>query len=40
MSDDDDNEMEEENWSNLEGEVISLTLEQNNYGLGISLAGS
>ena len=31
--------MEEENWGNLQGEVISLTLEQNNYGLGLSLAG-
>ena len=36
---DDENEMEEENWGNLQGEVISLTLEQNNYGLGLSLAG-
>lgn len=35
----DENEMEEENWENLQGEVISLTLEQNNYGLGLSLAG-
>ena len=31
--------MEEENWGNLQGEVISLTLEQNNYGLGLSVAG-
>ena len=31
--------MEEENWGNLQGEVISVTLEQNNYGLGLSLAG-
>ena len=31
--------MEEDNWGNLQGEIISVTLEQNNYGLGLSLAG-
>jgi len=36
---DEEDEMEEDNWGNLQGEIISVTLEQNNYGLGLSLAG-
>ena len=32
-------EDEGEEWRSLPGEVITVTLEQNNYGLGISLAG-
>ena len=32
-------EDEGEEWRSLQGEVITVTLEQNNYGLGISLAG-
>ena len=34
-----DVEDEAEEWRSLQGEVITVTLEQNNYGLGISLAG-
>ena len=30
---------EDEEWRSLQGDVITVTLEQNNYGLGISLAG-
>merc|ERR550519_1615094 len=33
-------DFEEENWSKLGGEVITVELEQNNYGLGLSLAGA
>ena len=36
----DDDDYEDENWGNLEGEVITVELEQNNYGLGLSLAGA
>ena len=36
----DDDDYEDENWGNLEGEVITVELEQNNYGLGLSHAGS
>ena len=36
--DDDDMDMEK-NWAKLDGEVIRLHVEQNEYGLGISLAG-
>ena len=35
----DDEGDEGEEWRSLQGEVITVTLEQNNYGLGISLAG-
>ena len=35
-----DEDYEDENWGNLEGEVITVELEQNNYGLGLSLAGA
>ena len=35
-----EDEDEAEEWRNLSGEVITVTLEQNNYGLGISLAGN
>ena len=34
-----DVEDDAEEWRSLQGEVITVTLEQNNYGLGISLAG-
>ena len=32
-------EEDEEEYKKLDGELINVTLEQNNYGLGISLAG-
>lgn len=35
-----DEDFEEENWAKLDGEVITVELEQNNYGLGLSLAGA
>ena len=36
---DDEDMTEEKNWEKLDGEVIKLTIEQNEYGLGLSLAG-
>merc|ERR1719397_998325 len=36
----DQEDFEDENWSKLGGEVITVELEQNNYGLGLSLAGA
>ena len=30
---------EEKNWAKLDGEVIKIIIEPNEYGLGLSLAG-
>ena len=39
--DDDDDDMDEEaSWAKLGGEIIRGTIEQNEYGLGLSLAGT
>ena len=35
-----DSDEEGEPWGGLEGEVMTVDLQQNNYGLGISLAGA
>ena len=33
-------EEEEEDWSRMDGEVVTVELQQNDYGLGLSLAGA
>ena len=39
-SDDEDDMSVERNWKRLDGEVVRVTIELNEYGLGISLAGT
>ena len=39
-SEDEDDMSVERNWKRLDGEVVRATIELNEYGLGISLAGT
>ena len=40
MEEQGEEEDEEEDWSRMDGEVVTVELQQNDYGLGLSLAGA